>query len=324
LPVDVSNRLDERVGTPTLVQYGLDIRISSRFRCPTLTVPWNGEMAPIPDVTMGFISVGVFIEPLPRGVLIDNENWLECNRWTCLPTQFCIAGWEMVDVVSHYPIGSRNPDRPTEQRYYAVHPADLMPPDTLPDLLACAAQHRGPPRTDNVRYFLVEDWLASSDYQAGLMQTPPFPCESCLCYNQRTEGAPIKPHAIWRQPEYHSKQDKLDLVEWERARERIMRIATRATVFVESTLYGGRSHALVRRALRQRNYRAGLLYLQKVRRLNKLIDKCRAEGVPSRALELKRELDTLVTNHDKEQQKCSQLELTSELQGALPSSEITT
>lgn len=317
LPLDVSCRSDEPVGTPAIAQYGIDIRVSGQFRCPTLLVPWNGPKAPIPDITMGYISTGVFIEPVPRGVLVDNENWLECNRWTCMPTIICIAGWEMMDVVSHYPVSANDNKDPASQKHYSVNPADLMPPDTFHDLLNTAIGVRGEPVLDSVRYFDVMSWFDSKDYQCGLSRTPAFPCESCLCYNPKTDGAPVKPRAMWKDKEDQNRAEQKELEDWNRTRERIMRIAEKATVFYESSLYGGRSRATLVRGMRKRNHIAEMAYADRLRVLNKRVDKLYADGVPSRALEVKKELDTLKQQHNKEMELCYQSELTSGLPALL-------
>lgn len=308
LPIDVGVR---DAGTPAIAQYGLDIAVSSQFRCPTLKVPWSGPLAPVPDLTMGYIAVGLSIEPVPRGVLVDNEDWLECNRWTCLPTQINIAGWEMMDVISHYPIAAQNPKSTTDQKYYVMNPADLMAPDRLGDLIKAAVPHRGEPVFDNVRYFRVEDWLDSDDYQRGLWRTPTFPCASCLCYNPRTDGAPVRPRAMWKNPDDLNRVESVECQEWTAARERIMRIAEKATIFYESSIYGGRSRTLLGRQLRNRGYHAELAYLNKVRTLKKRIDKAHQDGIPSRAVETKRALDTLMVEHQKENEKCFHSELMS-------------
>ena len=314
LPVDVGEEV-----APTrlaVAQYGLDIRVSDRFRSPVMKVPWSNENAPIPDRTMGFISTGVFIEPVPAGAILESENWLECNRWTCLPTMVSIAGWEMVDVVSHFPVGLLNPFDQASAKCYVVHPADLMPPDTLPDLMEAAIAARGKPMMDGVRYFRVEDWLDSADYKRGLAVTPPFPCSACLCYNQRTDGAPERPRTLWKDHDEQSLREQREHADWNRVKARIMRIATRATVFFESGLYGGRSRATLVRALRKRAYARELAYAHKVRVLEKRVAKEMEGGVPSAAHRTRLELDTLIRKHKEEVDKCYQLESTSELPGA--------
>ena len=319
LPLDVSDREDEVPGYPSIAQYGIDIRTSDRFRCPTLKVPWVGPGSPIPDVTMGYIATGVFIEPVPRGAITGKEGWLECNRWTCLPTIVSIAGWEMADVVSHFPLGASDPASKESQRCYVMNPADLMPPDTFPELLESAYLHRGQPVVDNVRYFRAEEWLNSADYKCGLERTPSFPCEFCMSYNQRTEGVPAKPYAIWKKAVDRTKVETQEVEEWERTRRLILRIAEKATIFCESREAGGRSKALWQRAVRKKNFLGDMRFTDKVKTLKRRIDKLYADGIPSRALEAKKELDTLIEKHKKEEEACYHLESTSVSLGDLPS-----
>ena len=298
LPLDVSERTDEPVGSPAIRHYGLDVRTSDRPRQPILRVPWSGPHAPIPDVTMGCIGTGVFIEPVPQGAILEHENWMECNRWTCLPTMVNITGWEMMDVISHYPLSAGSPWNPEKPKCYTVNPADLMSPALLPDLLSAAHEVIGKPVIDQKRYWLVEDWLDGLDYRKGIMQTPPFPCESCLGYNTRTDGAPERPKRLWSDPADDNARTKRERAEWEAVRERIMRIATKATVFIESGLYGGRAATLAMRTTRTRAHNAENRYRDKVSRLKRTIDKCRLDGLPSRAIEIQKELDTLIKTHN--------------------------
>ena len=202
-----------------------------------------------------------------------------------MPTSVALAGWECVDVLSHYPL-CLEPGKPVS---YCMAPADLMSMDSFSEILQLAREHDV--RTAELRpdEMLVWDWLKSERYLEQLRVTPPFPCPDCIGYNWRTSGAPKRPRK-GKKPAEETAEEKLTRERWETAQRRLLGIATRATVFCESMLYGGKS-----KAKKLRNERLGCYHKMKqdqkrIRILEKRLARHIGNGMLTAAEETRMEL----------------------------------
>jgi hypothetical protein len=304
LPMDVWC-LDEGLkGTSDIRQYGIEIKSSSYFRTPILRVPPLSGESPRPDDVIAFLNTSVFLEPHPHGFTTGSNKWFEVNRWSCSPTMIVISGWELIDVVAHQVLCSSDPDNPSETPCYGMNPLDLQSPDTFGAYLAYAVKHRGMPMVDNKRYWLVEDWLTSADFNNAVNEAPPLPCKACLQMNMRADGAPHRPqsrypddwdkkkaqHALKK---YRYNADELEWVEWETQLDTVGSIIERATIAYETRIYG-HTDAIRRRRLQQVNYRKRVIRLKQIQTIAKKINKARRNSQPDTARKLEAEQTALL------------------------------
>ena len=306
LPMDVLCLDEGRPGAPDVEQYGIEIKSSSYFRTPILRVPCVNREAPRPDETIAFITGGVYLEPHPYGFTKETNVWKEVNRWSCQPTILVIAGWELVDVVSHQALCCSNPDDPLSPRCYGMQPSDLMPADEFGAYMYYAKKHRGEPIVDNKRYWMVDDWLNSTDYERAVRCSPPLPCRDCLRLNMLHEGAPHKP--LCRPPETQRTKQELaairegtlrigqnerEWLEWAEKLGAIEGIIRKAVEYYEGRVYGFAAAKRIR-AARLSNYRHRLEVLKGIHALHSKIARAYRNGNPSQAEALKVELSALV------------------------------
>lgn len=302
LPIDVLC-LDEGIkGCPDIRQYGIELKSSSYFRSPVLRVPVSTGECCRPDETIALVSAGVYIEPHPHGFTTETGRWKEVNIWSCSPTVVVIAGWELVDVVTHQTICSTDPTDRGEPICYGMVPADLMPAATFGAFIRMAVEARGMPTVDNKRYWYVEDWLESQDCRQAIAESPPLPCIDCLRLNMRSEGTPARPMS--RYPEDQSasmlkgllKEEKKtgkkllrtnerEWAEWLTNLDDIAAIVEKAVIAYETRLYGGYVTAMRYRKSRvaMHNWRVQLQKDIQVleRRIAHEIEKAHLSSVPA-------------------------------------------
>lgn len=345
LPLDVW-RLDDDPGTPNVRQYGIDVKTSSYFRTPILKLTADNREAPKPDETLALVSTGVFIEPHPHGVTTGTGNWKEVNRWSCSPTVVLIAGWELMDVVSHQSLCATDPDDKSEPICYGMSPADLQGPDTFGAYLRFAAKNRGMPEVDGRRYWFVEDWLNSQDFKNAVDTAPPLPCWGCMRLNMKADGAPRRPegkpprrweearadrpNALGRPPKAQSQKPgakvrvltktEQEWTDWEQELIKMWHIIEAAVVYYEGKKHG---HTRVKglRAARRAGYRKRLESLHRIQRLSEAAEKALKNGMPSEARRLRAERDALLAEcYSERNNECCQSESTLESQAVLPPS----
>jgi len=193
LPFDISLRRDGIKADTDFKQYGIEVKTSTQFELPILKVPWcNGE-APRFDSTIAIVDVAAFIEPHPYGWTSRTMQYSPKDFWCCTPSIVMVAGWEMVDRITHQPLISSSPGDMGWPVGYGMHPLDMLGPDKLVDYLDLAIDARGPP-VYNAHLRDVEDWLFSKDFDTLISRYPPVPCcIDCMSWNQRSEGAPVRP-----------------------------------------------------------------------------------------------------------------------------------
>lgn len=300
LPFDVWC-LDEGLkGMPDVTQYGIEIKSSSYFRSPIIKLPTTNGEAARPDQTLAVVSAGVYIEPHPRGFTEQTGLWKEVNRWACSPTVVVIAGWELIDVVTHQVLCSSDPEDGREPVCYGMSPADLQAPDTFWAYLRYAAEHRGMPAVDNKRYWYVDEWLESDDYKNLLSITPPLPCMNCMRLNMRAEGAPQKPQGKmpeprtadsfrkWKlgDPKYKAANDnEEEWLRWELDMQRVHTIVEDAVEYYEARLYGHVKSAAMR-ALRKSGYKKRLKDIGQIQSMQNALDRAQRQGRQSEAVRI--------------------------------------
>lgn len=316
LPLDVLCLDEGKPGTPDVAQYGIEIKSSSYFRTPVLKLPAMNREAPRPDETLAVVTTGVFIEPHPHGFTNDTQTWKEINRWACTPSVVIVAGWELMDVISHQPFCATDPLDKGEPVCYGMSPSEMQSPESFWAYLRYAYENRGAPAVDNKRYWLVEDWLNSDDYAAAVGCSPPLPCWNCLRMNMHADGAPRrpigKPPLIWEQlredrtdscgrppksipwPYRRPKsQPELEWDEWEDNLVKVWTIIDKATAYYEGRVHGHLNAAHMR-TLRRSQYRRRVEALRRVHVITEKIDKAVKDSEPSKAAALRRERDELL------------------------------
>lgn len=275
-------------------QYGVQINISGNFRNPSMLVPCMVDGCPVPDKTVAIVQVGVFMEPHPAGVTRSAATWHEINRFSCAPSMAVVAGWELVDVVTHQAVCTRSRLRPDAPLYYGMSVQDLEGPDTFWGVLAAGIGARGLPAVDQSRYWYVEEWLESQSYRDLLARTPPLPCSSCIRFNMRAEGAPKRPDGNPPEPQKGKRKEptpeELEWAAWYESLEKAESLIRSATVFYETYLVSGRAECLRIRKARLRHHRERLAEFQRVRRIEREIKRAMKAGLPSKARSLSSQL----------------------------------
>lgn len=310
LPFDTWRLNDDNSSMQSIAQYGINLYPSSYFRAPTLTVPVITTDACRPDTVIACLAGGVYIEPHPHGFTTETQHWKEVNRWSCSPTMCVIAGWELMDVVTHQTLCAIDPADKRNPVCYGMNPSDLQSPDTFWAYLQYAVKHRGLPKVDNKRYWFVEDWLTSKDYANAINEAPPLPCRDCLRLNMRTEGAPQRPQS--RPPDrvrtktellairagtLRVSQTEQDWLDWEAQLQSILGLIQQATQYYEGRIYG-HSEAARMRKRKIAGYKTRLKEVREIMRLTKAIEKAKKDGFPSHipALQEQREALIIATN----------------------------
>ena len=193
LPFNTALRQDGMNGEPDFKQYGIEVKSSTQFELPILKVPWMSGEAPRFDSTIAMVDVAVFIEPHPYGWTSRTLQYDPKDFWCCTPTIVAVAGWELVDFITHQPLISSNPGDLGWPVGYGVHPLDMFGADQLWHYLALAKQARGEP-IYNEHLRDVQEWLFSPDFDKLINKYPPLPCGiDCMCLNDKAEGVPRRP-----------------------------------------------------------------------------------------------------------------------------------
>lgn len=267
-------RYDEGVyAMPDFSDYGIEVKSSSRFGMPFLRAPWINREALRVDATLAVVSVGVFTEPHPYGYNSGTLEPAPNDHWCCMPTSAMVTGWETVDVITHQPLVSADPEDALKPVCYGMHPADLMPPDTLWAYLALGQRHINRPPLVDATHVYVKDWINSPGFAALLQQTRPLPCKMCLSWNYRTEGMPRRPNGYPPKPS-QLKQHK-DWVAYYAEVDKVLKILDPAVQKYELKLYGGsRLRNRIRKA-RMRNWKAKMAIVADERKLDEAFEKLR-------------------------------------------------
>lgn len=280
IPIDVR---PPNMYTPTCTQYGIHV-VTSQFRAPVLQVPATSAGCPIPDESVAYVLAGVHTEPHPYGYTSGSGNYEPINMWSCSPTMVVIAGWELVDGITHQPLleGSRYAKVP-EPSYGMPAPA-LQSPDTFGAFLRMAVDARGEPVQRDGTVWDVEEWLASEDCDAAIGVSPPLPCVFCIGINTKTVGAPERPNS--RRPEKARGAPKLSVrlsrteAEWRDYDDKVSRIEhiiRDAVVAYECERVGGVS-VNKRRKERMKAHRGKLKVCAAVAALNRSIERAAKNG----------------------------------------------
>ena len=273
LPLYIGAYDEGMYAMPDFEDYGIEVKSSSRFGLPFLRAPWLNKEALRFDATLAVVSVGVFVEPHPysynTGTMIPGKN----DHWCCTPTMAMVTGWETVDVITHQPIVSANPENAYSPVCYGMHPADMMPPDLLWAYLKLGNQHLGRPATVDENHVYVNDWVNSKEFANLLSRTPPLPCKSCLSWNPRTVGVPRRPEGFPPKPSQLKK-----FPEWQAYYEevkKVLGIIEPAVKRYETRFYKTRSARNNFRRLRTRNWKAKMQIIDEERLFEEACDKIR-------------------------------------------------
>lgn len=274
LPFNTALRQDGLNGEPDFKQYGIEVKASTQFELPVLKVPWMSGEAPRFDSTIAMVNLAVFIEPHPYGWTSRTMQHSTRDYWCCTPTIVAMVGWEMVDFITHQPLISSCPGDLDWPVGYGVHPLDMLGADTLRHYLALARQARGEPvYTQELRD--VKEWLYSKDFDRLINRYPPLPCcIDCMSWNERAEGAPLRP----RQPRPFKAGENRQLeLMWERYdadRKAIKKTMVEPAVKAyEAMFYGSRQEANRRRREQAANYRVTRERVDEARVLARAIKK---------------------------------------------------
>ena len=249
---------------------GCRMNMSPRLRQPVLDIPATGPKSLMVDRDTMVISGSVQFEPQPNPNNVAAGKWLEVNRWSCLPTIVCFAGWQTSDFISHSQLVQfkRNTNL-----YWEVQVQSLEPPSMFFGLLPKA-------RPDNVRYWHIQDYWKSRKYNADRGVYPTLPCRSCMKVNPRIEGCPQRP------PGEPCKSH--EWAKYTEGMEAIFQTCHKATVYQEGRKVG---HTRVKRERKAAkvNYAALKKLRDKLAKLEEKIVKKRFDGYITESRELRLE-----------------------------------
>jgi hypothetical protein len=262
LPIDVGMRVDGLKAEPDNIQYGIEIRTSSRFNMPFIRLPWTSNEAPRIDMTLAVVDVGVYIQPHPYGFTKGTMEVGAKDHWACMPTIVTIAGWEAIDFMTHQTLASVKPSSRYVPVCYTAHPADLLPPDTFWAYLELARQARGNPVT-NERYRYLDEWMGSEEFAKLIEHTPPLPCRDCIMWNHDAEGKPKRPRG--QRPKRVSKRKNIDWWKYDKEVGQVYKILKAAGLAYEAKLYRGERCAKRLRNARGKRHRDKMSELKKDR-----------------------------------------------------------
>lgn len=228
LPMFVGEEIDDTRAYPYFRQYGVDVKTTSEFGHPTLMEPCTGNEAPRFDTTVATVMVAVRIEPPPMASHMGGTEHQLADRWAGFPTMAAIIGWERMDVLTHQPLASYYPRDPKAKKCYAIHPADLMPPDTFWNFLALARRARGLPISDS-QNMTVQEWRQSPEFALRFNETPPRPCNECLGWQKRSEAAKKRPRD--NAPDFQKREYKTEML-------RFRKVVRKAELEYQVRVYG--------------------------------------------------------------------------------------
>ena len=287
-PLDVFPDLEEH----DINHMGINISATTFLRSPVLRVPVNYGRAPIPDITVGYINAGVYVEPHPYGHMSGTNRWREGNRWSTQPTLVALYGWDLVDSVTHSRICAVGvPSR--KSMCYCVHPYDMQPMDTFQDLIDVS-----PAKNFKTcrRYRDPVEWIHSKDFQEALEGTPPLPCHECIGLNRRARNTPVRPR------NYLESRTSRDSLEWEKEVRSILTLTQEAVIFAERRMYGLKNADNLRRT-RIRNHRAKRVAIRKISTLERRAKKLIGDGSPTEGRKLREQANEIkesLYSHKKE------------------------
>lgn len=268
----------------SLEKRGVRINMARQFRNPRMDIPCLGANAPRMDRDVCYVCGSAYVEPQPNPRTVDEGGWLEVNRWSCLPTVFCFAGWQTVDFVSHSQfVKYRNGG----DIFWETPVGSLEPPSMFTEVLADSSSDTG----DGVRYFRVMDYLDTMAYQASKACCPPLPCRNCMKVNTRVDNCPVRPAG---EPEA-----KRTWLEYEEGMERIYSTCRKAAQFFEGRLEGHRKAKVSRRKRSSISSKVEKLEEQ-ARRLGERAMKKMTSGFLSEARELRKKRDGLLEQAERE------------------------
>ena len=264
---------------PDFKQYGVEVKSTGRFGLPYLRAPWANREALRMDETIAVVSVAVFTQPHPNGFTSGTLVHTAHDKWCCIPTIAMISGWETVDVITHQPLVSSDPNNDRRPVCYGMHPSDMMPPHLLWPYLAlgCRAEDlanrghaRGLPVEDDTHMY-VYNWLNSEDYAKRWLETPTLPCKKCMTWNYRADGRPIKPFGPPPKPNKLSRNREWSL--YYKEVSAVESIIERSVKDFEGKLYGDIATRNRLRKARKRGCKAKQEKLKELRWLDEAIKK---------------------------------------------------
>ena len=287
IPINVS------VGKPSRrkcahMPYGLDVSVTPYWHTPLLRFPWQGDTSPVFDQTLALVDVGVFLQPIPSRSEIHSRQPAQGGHWSCLPTMLVVAGWESVDVLARQQLVVLRYESGSSSRSTVMHPADLMPPNTLPQYVELGGQH-GYALPDSGEWRHVWNWMQSPEYAHAYRQTPPLPCPFCMSFNPRTEGNPPRPAKRpfkFKRPRTNRAHQYRDAIaaQWDDYASEVKAIRNvidKATVVYETELRGG--NVKIARCIRRERkaaHKSKLKALKDKRTLENAIHKQLVTGNP--------------------------------------------
>lgn len=246
----------------TFKELGIRVITAYNPRQPLFKLPVSGEGSLVPYQELGCIFVGIGTESIPNGFRTGTGRWTAATRWCCGCTQACIAGWELVDVITHMPVL-------THKGCYSIHPLDLQSPQSFVELI------RG--TTAGIKTL---ELLDSDIYKQWLSVTPPLPAPNCLLFKTDEASGLVRP--MKKRPEGKLNpriKDHLAWISFDNATTAITDLVEKGTIFYEGSVrVKTKTSASISRKQRLAGYRKLKAAINKSRNLMLKVPKLLAEG----------------------------------------------
>lgn len=271
-PEQIAGSIDRDSIPDFFCKYGIKIVVSSNFRKPWLTMNAVGPNGPRPSKDTVAVLINLHVEPEPWSTREGNPNskdssWLELNRWSCMPSIVCIAGWKCLDELMKAPLiyPYRNANMHKEDICVTLPTTALDPVWALEAMVEQVHNSLEDVAYPELGVYKARELVNSDVLKPLAYCTPPFPCIECLKLNMMSPGAPTRPSC--KRPEvkrYKSyKKDEADL-EWEAYDAKVLHIVE--VVKKACSFYDKRFNtSLVPRKLREKTSKAATKILGIIR-----------------------------------------------------------
>ena len=282
LIMDMNPEKSKEKTLDSLDKRGIRITMSRNFRNPYLDIPCTGDRTLRKDKDTAVIVASSYIEPQPNQKNVDEGKWMELNRWSCLPTVVCFAGWQSVDFVTHAQLVKF---RMGKDLFWEIPVHSLENPGDIRHVLGWGMGEPGQDEGDGKRFFKVMDYLKSDSFAKSRKCSKTLPCRNCMKVNPRIDGCPSKPRE--KDPQVNE-----DWLKYEEGMERILDTCEKATKYFEGHIHG---HSVVKKERKKRNSTSNRISLLKSR-MERLESKAKvkmAKGFVSEARHLRKISDKL-------------------------------
>lgn len=259
--------------------YGIAIYTSCNLKDPTARIPLDRRGALQPDRTTTVLLAGVDIGKLPQGFKTGSYAVNDATRWACCPVTVAFAGWELADVVTHFPMCSEG------QGCYRVHNEDLQTMGKFQELLNLMIAEKGKP---NGQTFV--EFTASTAYKKLLSCTPAHPLPGMLTAVSDFEAGVVRPRGKLPDPIVPSNPEHAPWVEWQKTLETIRSMVRQSADAYERRmrLQGCDTPAP---DIRERASKKLATLLHEIESLTRRYKQQKAKGFDAQARELKERLD---------------------------------